>query len=93
MNALAGMTQQRWDSFTRAEQERMRDSSGLTAQLVGLEGYRVEVVDVIGHRRRFIVGRSTGWRPCHLEIKRRDSSGGMSADPKYASVRAIERVR
>jgi len=48
----------------------------LTPQLVGLEGRRVEVVDCHGQKRRFQVGRSTGWMPCHLEIARRTSSGG-----------------
>jgi hypothetical protein len=48
----------------------------LTPQLVGLEGKRVEVIDQYGKRRRFQVGKSTGWMPCHLEIARRDSSGG-----------------
>ncbi|ARB12071.1 hypothetical protein STCF118_0070 [Salmonella phage ST-118] len=49
-----------------------------TPQLVGLEGRRVEVVDAYGEKRRFIVGRSSGWMPCHIEIARRDSNGGPS---------------
>lgn len=48
----------------------------LTPQLNGLEGKRVEVVDCYGERRRFYVGKSTGWLPIHLEIARRNSSGG-----------------
>lgn len=48
----------------------------LTPQLIGLEGKRVEVVDKHGKRRRFIVGKTTGWIPCHLEIARRNSAGG-----------------
>jgi len=48
----------------------------LTPQLKGLVGRRVEVIDCYGEKRRFIVGRSCGWMPCHLEIARRDSSGG-----------------
>jgi hypothetical protein len=40
----------------------------LTAQLIGLEGKRVEVVDASGETRRFYVGKSTGWAPVHLEI-------------------------
>lgn len=66
---------------------------GLSPQLVGLEGYRVEVEDMHGETRRFIVGKSTGWLPIHLEIARRDSSGGMGASREYKSVRSIERVR
>lgn len=49
----------------------------LEPQLKGLEGRRVEVVDRDGMSRRFIVGRSSGWMPCHLEIANKRSSGGM----------------
>ena len=58
------------------QRNKLRCPAELTAQLIGLEGKRVEVVDRYGQRRRFIVGKSTGWQPCHLEIARRDSSGG-----------------
>lgn len=50
----------------------------LTTQLIGLEGRRVEVVDKWGEKRRFKVGKSTGWIPCHIELARSDSSGGPS---------------
>lgn len=65
----------------------------LSPQLVGLEGNRVEVEDVDGERRRFIVGKSTGPLPIHLEIARRDSTGGIGARREYKSVRVLERVR
>jgi hypothetical protein len=58
------------------QRNNLRCPAELTPQLIGLEGKRVEVVDRHGERRRFIVGKSTGWQPCHLEIARRDSSGG-----------------
>lgn len=48
----------------------------LCEQLKGLEGKRVEIVDSYGERRRFIVGKSTGWIPVHLEIASRASDGG-----------------
>ncbi|RYU64350.1 hypothetical protein [Aliivibrio finisterrensis] len=48
----------------------------LSAQLNGLEGKQVEVVDCYGETRRFYVGRSTGFIPCHLEISHHNSSGG-----------------
>lgn len=54
----------------------LRCPAELTPQLVSLEGKRVEVVDCHGERRRFQVGKSTGWMPCHLEIARRTSTGG-----------------
>jgi hypothetical protein len=63
----------------------------LVPQLIGLEGKRVEVVDKDGETpRRFQVGKSTGWLPCHLEIARRNSSGGRQVygDP-FKSVRVV----
>lgn len=54
----------------------IRCESELTPELVGLEGRHVEVTDCYGERRRFIVGKSTGFVPIHLEIERRNSSGG-----------------
>ncbi len=62
----------------------------LTPQLIGLEGKRVEVVDRYGERRRFQVGKSTGWMPCHLEIARRDSKGGPAVTgAPFQSVRIV----
>ena len=86
------MTAGRWAAMTAAERDEVRDYSGLSGQLTGLEGWRVEVVREGGDSARFIVGRSTGWRPAHLEVARRDSSGGPAADRRYASVRALYRV-
>jgi hypothetical protein len=64
----------------------------LCEQLNGLEGKRVEVVDAYGERRRFYVGKSTGWAPCHLEIARKNSTGGpaVSGSP-FKSVIVIGR--
>lgn len=68
-----------------------RSSIELHPQLIGKEGKRVEVVTASGERSRFIVGKSTGWIPCHLEIKRRDSNGGDSVGTEpYQSVRIID---
>lgn len=61
----------------------------LVPQLIGLEGKRVEVRhgDEV---RRFIVGKSTGWMPCHLEIKTRASTGGGPVwGAPFDSVRVI----
>lgn len=93
MSILTEMTQAKWDSLSYAERERLRDLSGLTPQLIGLEGYRVEVVTTYDEKQRFIVSRSTGWRPCHICLARSTSSGGMAADQKYKSVRVIAKVR
>lgn len=62
----------------------------LSPQLIGLEGKRVEVVDAWNPKpRRFNVGKSTGWLPCHLEIHNSRSTGGMAAQREYVSVRVI----
>jgi len=91
---LSGMTVAQWDRMTEAQRAQMRDLSGLSPQLKGLEGYRVEVTDEEGEApRRFIVGRSTGWRPCHLEIASRRSSGGGAARGRYATVRTLYNAR
>lgn len=91
---LDGMTQAKWDSLRPIERERIRDNSGLHPQLVGLEGYRVQVVTQDGATLRFIVGKSTGWRPCHLEIARRTSHGGGPVDSRpFQSVKTLEKVR
>jgi hypothetical protein len=67
-----------------------RSESELTFQLKGLEGMRVEVVDRWGEKRRFQVGKSTGWMPIHLEIAKSNSSGGpaVSGAP-FKSVRIL----
>jgi hypothetical protein len=71
-----------------------RCNADLTPQLTGLEGSRVEVVDRYGETRRFYVGKSTGWFPVHLEIKRRDSSGGCAVTgTPFQSVRIVRIVR
>jgi hypothetical protein len=88
------MTQDRWNSLPLPERERLRDNSDLRPELCGFEGWRVEVVDKDGKTRRFIVGKSTGWRPCHIEINRRSAFSGGPADSRgYLSVRGIERIR
>lgn len=94
MQTLEGMTQAKWDAMSSAQREAIRDNSGLSPQLIGLEGWRVEVVAEQGEKPyRFIVGKSTGWRPCHLEIKTTRSHGGGPAYRVYASVRKIEKIR
>ena len=90
---LEGMTQEKWNAMTTAEKRAARSDAGLTPQLIGLEGYRVEVVTDYDETRRFIVGKSTGWIPCHLEIARSNSSGGGPAEKHYKSVRTLYRSR
>jgi len=89
---LDGMTQERWNSLSHAQREAMRDNSHLTPQLLGLEGWRVRVVDMAGEVRKFIVGKSTGWRPCHLELQPRAACGDP-ARSIYQAVEKLEKVR
>ncbi len=86
---MAQMTQETWDGMSPAQKDVVRDLSGLSHQLVGLEGCRVEVKTTYNETRRFKVGRSTGWRPCHLELANVRSISGGCADHVYESVRII----
>lgn len=63
----------------------------LTPELIGKEGKRVEVVDCYGEKRQFIVGKSCGWLPIHLEIKTRSSIGGEAVmGTPFKSVRVLK---
>ena len=74
----------------QAAQTNTRCPAQLTPQLMGVEGRRVEVVDCYGETRRFTVGRSMGWMPCHLEIKSEASSGGPAVMcTPFQSVRVV----
>ena len=61
----------------------------LTPQLIGLERRRVEVRSHSGETRRFWVGKSMGWIPCHIEVHNRRSLGGPPAECSYLSVRVV----
>lgn len=68
-----------------------RCPADLEPDLIGLEGRRVEVTAPDGTRSRFYVGKSSGWMPCHLAIKRRDSTGGCAVYlPEGASIRVVD---
>ena len=68
-----------------------RSNSCLIPQLIGMEGKRIEVIDCYDEKRRFYVGKSTGWIPCHLEIARIDSSGGCAVTgAPFKSIKLIE---
>jgi hypothetical protein len=76
--------------------EYKRSQSQLTPELIGFEGKRVEVI----HRwpksgevqkSRFIVGKSMGWIPCHLTIKKSNSIGGEAVCfGQIQSVRVVD---
>ncbi|MDD1626875.1 MAG: hypothetical protein LUQ26_05280 [Methylococcaceae bacterium] len=91
--SLVGMTSNKWQSMSPAQREAVRDYSGLNQELKDLEGYRVEVTTIYDETRRFIVGRSTGWKPCHIELSRRDSISGCSTDKKYLTVKVLYKAK
>ncbi len=73
-----------------AAQSGKRCNIHLTPQLIGMEGKRVQVTAPDGYKSRFIVGKSTGWAPCHLEIETRGSTGGCAVYmPKGATVTEV----
>lgn len=77
-----------------AQQTGRRCNADLTPQLIGLEGRRVEVTYPDGQRSRFYVSRSTGWMPCHLELKTARSMEGAAARlPEGSTVRVIQQRR
>lgn len=92
-DALKGMTQAKWSSLSPREQAALRSDAGLTPALLGHEGWRVEVTRSSGAKERFIVGRSTGWIPCHIELKLRTSTGGPAAWSDIVDVRRLYKVR
>ena len=87
------MTHEQWIKLSPLERERLREPA-MPAQLTPFLGCRVEVEDYDGETRRFIVGRSTGWKPIYLEIKTRRSSGGFGADSRgYKRIVELYKVR
>lgn len=81
-----------WRDADTIQKAALRDTSGLHAPFVGLEGCRIEVSERSGYKRRFIIGKSTGWKPCHLEIARRDSHGGASLWVDFDSFKIVRYV-
>ena len=82
-----------WEAMPPLEKLRHLDTTGLSPQLVGKEGWRVQVTPLGGGKpRRFIVGKSTGWKPVHLELAYRTSRDGPAADFGYAEVIPLYQV-
>ena len=55
-----------------------RSQTELYKPFIGQEGRRVKVEYTWGEKERFIIGKSTGWIPCHLTIKKSNSIGGAA---------------
>jgi len=66
----------------------------LIPEFIGLERRRVEVTLPNGEKSRFYIGKSTGWLPCHLEIKSSRSRGGGSVYfPEGSTFRVLKAAR
>lgn len=66
----------------------------LTPQLIDLEHRRVEVIDRYGETRRFVVGRSSGFIPIHLELASERARGGVGVTgAPFRSVCLVARRR
>lgn len=98
VDAIELGTTEHYDAYTTAmkqgrEHHRLtgeRCEAALIPSLKGLEGSRVELTYPSGEKTRFIVGRSTGWLPIHLEIKTKRSRGGSEVYfPDRTTVRVV----
>lgn len=76
------------EAFKRHKQTGFKSKSELNPKLIGLEGKRIEC-ELYGEKTRFIVGKSTGFIPCHLEIKTARSTGGEAITSNPNSIQNI----
>ena len=78
------------DMYEIHEKTGKRFNCELVPEFIGREGERVEVETLDGEKYRFYIGKSTGHIPIHLEIKRRDSTGGGACLPSiYKKIRFV----
>jgi len=75
-----------WPRLSPTDKARLRDAADLSMQLIGLEGWRVEVITLDGQTRRFNVGITDDWMPQHLELSNTRSKTGALAERKYLRV-------
>ena len=93
MIANRRMTWPHWIGLPHLVREVVRDESELCPELIGKEGCRVEATQY-GERKRFQVGMSTGWRPCHIALhNRRCMGGGLVKRGTLSDVVTIRRIR
>ena len=93
-------TEQAYNTYqeylSKASETGKRFDFDLHPKLTSLEGCRVEVKSEWDEKpRRFIVGKSTGFIPIHLEIKTKRSLGGdgISHDEPFEYVKVIWRKK
>jgi len=57
-------------------------------------GERVEIIYSDGEKTRCYIGKSTGWKPVYLEVKKSNSMGGGALYlPENATIRGVGRYR
>ena len=74
----------------------MIDTEGLAPSLTRYykSGERVEIKTKWGETFRCYVGKSTGWKPVYLIIKRSDSTGGAAiTESEIDSVQGVGRYK
>lgn len=74
-------------------QNGFRSETCLTKSFKGLEGKRIKVTLKNAKQKRFWVGHSTGFIPCHLMVPRIDSTGGGAVCFKDEEIDHIEILR
>lgn len=62
----------------RFQKTGQKSNIDLIPEFIGKEGRKVRVIDKNGKTKVFIIGKSTGFIPCHLEIKQYRSIGGSA---------------
>lgn len=75
---------------------RVIDNSELDPRLTSYyeSGERVEITYKDGSKTRCYIAKSTGWKPCYLEIAKANSTGGILIHlPKDAEVRGTGKYR
>ncbi len=72
-------------------QTRARCPAELHPRLIGLEGHKVEVTLADGIKKKFRVGKSTGWFPTHLYIEGNQAGGeAIFHDEVFLSLKRLE---
>lgn len=83
-------------SLGKAKHEKTgwKSQAELTRQLTPFYGYKVEIVDCNNEKRKFIVGKSGGWMPCHIELQNVNSKSGPAVyGAPFKSVKTISQVK
>jgi len=75
---------------------RVIDTSNLDERFAPyyMSAERVEVEYNDGAKARFYVAKTTGWKPCYIEISKANSIGGMPIDTReIKSIRGLNKFR